>query len=335
MISSRGQRSQMEEEMANVYVTCRVFTEEIERLRIAGHTVVMRDAPGPIEPDELLENVGEADALMCLLSDRIDSEVIDRGKRLRIIANLGVGYDNIDVATAREHGIVVTNTPGALTETTADLAFALLLSAARRIVEADAYTRAGKFRGWELMQPHLGLDVYGKTLGIVGMGRIGTAVARRGHLGFGMPVLYHNRHRNELAERELDARWVPFETLLAESDFVCVHTPLTPDTRHLFDRDAFRRMKRTAILVNVARGPVVDEEALVWALETGEIAGAGIDVYEREPKVHPGLVKLGERVVLTPHIGSASEETRRALARIAVDNVLAVLAGKPPLTPVS
>lgn len=321
--------------MADIYVTCRVFAEEIERLRAAGHTVVMRDAPGPIGREELLTQVENADALICLLSDRIDKAVIDRGKRLRIIANLGVGYDNIDLATARKRGIVVTNTPGALTETTADLTFGLLLAAARRIVEADSYTRAGEFRGWELMQPHLGLDVYGKTLGIVGMGRIGTAVARRGHFGFGMPVVYYNRHRNEPAEQELDARWVPFAELLGESDFVCVHTPLTEETRHLFDRDAFRRMKKSAILVNVARGPVIDEEALVWALETGEIAGAGIDVYENEPEVHPGLIKLHERVVLTPHIGSASEATRRALARIAVDNVLAVLAGEQPLTPVS
>ncbi len=321
--------------MAKVYVTCRVFADEIDRLRAAGHAVVMRDAPGPIERDELLENVGEAEALICLLSDRIDAEVIARGERLRIIANLGVGYDNIDVAAARARGIVVTNTPGALTETTADLTFALLLAAARRVVEADAYVRSGEFRGWELLQPHLGLDVYGKTLGIVGMGRIGTAVARRGHLGFGMPVLYHNRHRNAPAEAELAARLVAFDELLEKSDYICVHTPLTSQTRHLFDRDAFRRMKRSAILVNVARGPVVDEAALVWALETGEIAGAGLDVYEREPLVHPGLVKLRERVVLTPHIGSASEATRRALAKIAVDNVLAVLAGKPPLTPVS
>ena len=320
--------------MARIYVTCRVFEDEIERLRTAGHDVTMRAEEGPISRDELLRSIGDADALICLLSDRVDAAVIAAAKRLRIIANLGVGYDNIDIAAAKKRGIAVTNTPGALTETTADLTFALLLSAARRIVEGDDYVRAGKFLGWELMQEHLGLEVFGKTLGIVGMGRIGTAVARRGRLGFGMDVLYCNRHRNIEAEDELGARHVPFAELLEKSDFICVHTPLTEETRHLFNKDAFRLMKDTAILVNVARGPVVDEEALVWALQSGEIAGAGIDVYEHEPEVHPGLVALHERVVLTPHLGSATVKTRRALAKIAVDNVLAVLAGDPPLTPV-
>jgi len=314
--------------VARVFVTCRVFPEEIDRLRAAGHSVVMRELPGPIGCQELLDGVRTADALICLLSDRIDAAVMEAGGRLVIIANLGVGYDNIDVSTATARRIVVTNTPGALTETTADLTFALLLAAARRIVEADAYTRAGSFRGWELLQPHLGLDVHGQTLGIVGMGRIGTAVARRGHCGFDMPILYHNRHRNEDAERELGATYVPFSELLESSDFVSIHAPLSQATRHLFDRDAFRRMKRTAILVNVARGPVVDEEALVWALEEGEIAGAALDVYEQEPKVHPRLTALHERVVLAPHIGSATTETRRGLARIAVTNVLAVLEGE-------
>ena len=321
--------------MARIYVTCRVFDDEIARLRAAGHDVRMRNEEGPISRDELLRSVGDADALICLLSDNIDAQVMAAGPNLRIIANLGVGYDNIDVCSARKRGIVVTNTPGALTETTADFTFALLLSAARRIVEGDEYVRAGKFLGWELMQPHLGIDVFGKTLGIVGMGRIGTAVARRGHLGFGMPVIYHNRYRNESAEHKLGARLVPFDELLTESDFICVHTPPTSETRHLFDKEAFQCMKSNAILVNVARGPVVDEAALVWALESGEIVGAGIDVYENEPKVHPGLLKLRERVVLAPHLGSATVKTRRALARIAVDNVFAVLAGDAPLTPIT
>lgn len=321
--------------MARIYLTCRVFEDEIERLRAVGHDVEMRDVPGLIPREELLEKVCDAEALICLLSDRIDTEVIDAAPVLKIIANLGVGTDNIDSAAAHAKGIVVTNTPGALTETTADFTFALLLAAARRIVEGDAFIRAGEFLGWELIQPQLGLEVYGKTLGIVGMGRIGTAVARRGHLGFGMRILYHNRSRNEGAEKELGALRVPFGEILQESDFVCVHTPLTPQTHHLFDREAFSRMRKSAILVNVARGPVVDEEALIWALEAGEIAGAGIDVYEREPEVHPGLVALHERVVLAPHIGSATVVTRRALAKIAVDNALAVLAGDPPLTPVT
>lgn len=321
--------------MPKIYVSCRVFADEIERLRAAGHDVTMRAEEGPISRDDLLRNVGDANALICLLSDKIDPQVLASAPHLEIIANLGVGYDNIDVPVARERGITVTNTPGALTETTADLTFALLLAAARRIVEADEYVRAGKFLGWELLQEHLGNEVFGKTLGVVGMGRIGTAVARRGHLGFGMNVLYHSRHRNTEAEAELGAYHVPFDELLQRSDFVCVHTPLTEETRHLFNRGAFRLMKNSAILVNVARGPVIDEEALVWALESGEISGAGIDVYEREPKIHPGLLRFKERVVLAPHIGSASVETRRRMAKIAVDNVLSVLSGHPPLTPVA
>ncbi|MCD5416341.1 D-glycerate dehydrogenase [Candidatus Bipolaricaulota bacterium] len=321
--------------MAEVYITCRVFEEEIERLRAAGHTVEMRDHPGPICHAELLTKIAAAEALICLLSERIDAEVIAAAASLKIIANLGVGYDNIDVEGAHAAGVIVTNTPGALTETTADLAFALLLAAARRVVEGDRFVRAGDFLGWELVGSQLGLEVYGKRLGIVGMGKIGTAVARRGRLGFGMKILYHNRRRNEEGEKELAAVHVPLEKLLEESDFICVHTPLTPQTRHLFDRQAFARMKDSAILVNVARGPVVDEEALVQALATGEIAGAGIDVYEEEPAVHPGLVGLQERVVLSPHLGSATVATRRAMAKIAVDNVLSVLAGAPPLNPVA
>jgi glyoxylate reductase len=321
--------------MAEVYVTCRMFPDEIDRLRSAGHTVTIRDEEGPVSRQELLSNVTDVEALICLLSDKIDKQVIEAGPQLKIIANLGVGYDNIDLITASRHGIVVTNTPGALTETTADLTFALLLSAARRIVEADEYVRSGGFLGWELLQKHLGCDVFGKTLGILGLGRIGKAVARRGHFGFNMKILYHNRHRDSDAEQEINAQYVSFEELLEASDFICIHTPLTEETYHLFDREAFRLMKNSAILVNVARGPVVDENALVWALESGELAGAGIDVYEQEPKIHAGLLKLKQRVVLSPHLGSATVQTRQVLAKIAVDNVISVLSGKEPLNQVS
>jgi glyoxylate reductase len=321
--------------MAKIYVTCKVFEDDIERLRSAGHTVEMRNCRGPIDQAELLKKIPAVNALICLLSERIDAEIITAAKNLKIIANLGVGYNNIDVEAARTAKIIVTNTPGALTEATADFTFALLLAAARRIVEGDTFVRAGKFLGWELTGPLLGLEVYGKTLGVVGMGKIGTAVARRGRLGFGMKVLYHNRGRNEEAEKEISALHVPLERLLKESDFICIHTPLTPQTHHLINRQSFTQMKSSAILVNIARGPVVDEEALVWALTTGKIAGAGIDVYEEEPAIHPGLISLQERVVLAPHLGSATEVTRRALAKIAVDNVLSVLAGAPPLNPVT
>jgi glyoxylate reductase len=318
-----------------VYVTHHIFPDEIDRLRAAGHRVELREEPGPIPTEVLTDKIRKAAALICLLPDRIDRSVITAGTELRIIANIAVGYENIDVAAAAEAGVVVTNTPGVLTETTADLTFALLMAAARRVPEADAYVRDGQFQGWELIQPQLGLEINGKTLGIVGMGRIGTAVARRGRLGFNMRILYHNLSQNREAERALAALRVRLETLLEESDFVSIHTPLTAQTHHMFNRDAFRRMKKSAILINAARGPVVDEAALARALETGQIAGAGIDVYEQEPKVHPGLISLRERVVLTPHIGSATNETRRAMTRIAIDNILEVLAGREPLNPVS
>ena len=304
-------------------------------MRAAGHEVETREAPGPVPQEKLLNKIGEVEALVCLLTDHIDAKVVAAGSKLRVIANIAVGYENIDLAAAKSAGIVVTNTPGVLTETTADLAFALLLAAARRVPEADAYLRSGAYQGWELIQPHLGLDVHGKTLGILGMGRIGTAVARRGRAGFDMNVLYCDQRPNAAADAEFQATLVSFKVLLERSDCISIHTPLTADTHHLFDKEAFRRMKKTAILVNAARGPIVDEAALVWALHRSEIAGAAIDVYEQEPHVHPELLALRERVVLLPHLGSATEETRRAMTRIAVDNVLAVLAGDAPLNPVS
>jgi glyoxylate reductase len=321
--------------MADVFSTTPLFPDQTRRFADAGHALRVREGDGPIDRGELLTGVREAEALVCLLTDRIDEEVLSSGRSLKVVADVAVGYENVDIEAARRLGILVTNTPDVLTEATADLTFALLLAAARRIAEADRAVRDGRFPPWSLDQPLLGMDVHGKTLGIVGMGRIGAAVARRGRLGFGMRILYHNRTRNEAAECELDAEYVSFDRLLADSDFISVHVPKTAETHHLFDADAFARMKATAILINAARGPVVDEAALAEALEASVIAGAGLDVYENEPTVHPKLLGLTERVVLAPHLGSATRETRHAMVRLAVDNVLAVLGGRAPTTPVT
>jgi glyoxylate reductase len=250
-----------------------------------------------------------------------------------VVSNVAVGYNNIDVTAARKRGVVITNTPEVLTETTADFAFTLLMAGARRVVEADRYVRTSQWKTWK-WDLLWGTDIHGKTLGVVGFGRIGRAVARRG-LGFGMRVLYYDTVRADAAaEQELNATPVDLDTLLRESDFVTLHTLLSADTRHLINERTLRLMKKTAVLVNAARGPVVEEAALVRALSERWIAGAGLDVFEEEPKVHPGLLTL-DNVTLAPHIASASGETRIAMATLAVRNCLAVLDGKPALTPVS
>jgi glyoxylate reductase len=287
----------------------------------------------PLSREELIDRLRDKDGLVCQITDHVDDGVLGAAPRLRVVANVAVGYNNIDVAAARRRGIVVTNTPDVLTDTTADFTWALLMATARRLIEADRFARSGQWKSWEFKRL-LGADVHGATLGVIGFGRIGRAVARRG-LGFGMRILYHDAVRADPAtERALSATFTDKSTLLRESDFVTLHCVLSPETHHLIDAPALRAMKRTAFLINAARGPIVDEAALVRALTEGWIAGAGLDVYEREPEIHPGLLGL-DNAVLAPHIASASEATRLKMATLAVDNCLAVLAGRPPLTPVA
>ncbi|MDI6917448.1 MAG: D-glycerate dehydrogenase [Thermoplasmatales archaeon] len=278
---------------------------------------------------ELIKKVKGKDALLCLLTDKIDSDVIKSNPDLKVISNCAVGFDNIDVKTANKHRIPVCNTPGILTETTADLTWALMLSAARRIVESDKFNRAGKFKGWDIML-FLGSDVYGKTLGIIGAGRIGTAVAERS-VGFNMKVLYcDNRRNKEIEKSPVNAKKVTLDRLLTCSDFVSLHVPLTKNTIHLIGEKELKKMKKTAYLINTSRGPVVDESALVKALKNKWIAGAGLDVYENEPRIAKGLSKL-DNAVLTPHTGSASHETRTLMALTAVENAIRIIKGKKPL----
>ncbi len=316
--------------MAEIFITRRVFRDAIDILKRERHTIDINDSDRILPVGELVKRAHGKAGLICLLNDRIDSVVMDELESLKVISNIAVGYDNIDIAAATQRGIMVTNTPGVLTETTADLAFALLLSAARRIPEADQFIRAGKFKNWQLMQPQMGVDIYEKTLGIVGMGAIGQAVAKRARKGFDMRVIYRSLSRKETAEKEYEAEFVEFDELLAMSDFISIHVPLTEKTKHMFTTQEFKKMKNTAILINTARGPVVDEAALVEAIKDGQIRGAALDVFEEEPSVHPELIKMEENVVLAPHIGSASIETRLRMAKMAARNMAKGLKGTRP-----
>ncbi len=277
---------------------------------------------------ELMERVRGADALLALLTDRIDAEVMAAaGPQLKIVANMAVGFDNIDLQAATHRGVMVTNTPGVLTDATAEHAWALLFAVARRIPESERYLRAGKFRGWGPLL-FLGSDISGHTLGIVGAGRIGCAMAIKSR-GFNMRVLYSDRSPKPHLESEIGARRVELEELLRQSDFVSLHVPLLPDTTHLIHAGSLSLMKRTACLINTGRGPLVDEAALAEALKNGVIAGAALDVFENEPAVHPELLKL-ENVVLTPHVASATIESRSMMATMAAENLVAGLAGEKP-----
>ena len=312
----------------SVFVTRALPGDPLPPLReIADVDVWPDEAPPPY--DELVRRAATSDALLTMLTDPIDTAVLDAGKRLRIVATMAVGYDNIDVAAATERGILVTNTPGVLTETTADLTFALLLAAARRIVEGDRLTRTGGWRSWH---PSflLGHDVYGATLGIVGLGQIGLAVARRAR-GFGMRILYHTTTRRPQAEAELGLEFVPLDRLLAESDFVTLHVYLSPQTRHLIGERELALMKPTAILVNAARGQVVDQRALYEALKQRRITAAALDVAAVEPIPPDDPLLTLDNVVLTPHIGSASVATRGRMAEMAVESILTVFRGGMPV----
>jgi|RhiMetdeSRZDD1v2_1073273.scaffolds.fasta_scaffold202758_2 glyoxylate reductase len=280
----------------------------------------------PLTPTALRQAVVDKQGVLCLVTDRIDASVLDAAAGLKVVSNVAVGYDNVDVAAATQRGILVTNTPGVVTESTADLTWSLLCSVARRIAEGDRYIRAGKWRDWTLLLM-AGNDIHGRTLGICGMGRIGQAVARRAK-GFQMRILYHNRQRLDSAvESELNATWVEKHTLLQQADFVSLHVPLSPATTHFIGAAELRLMRPTAYLINAARGPVVDEVALVQALQQGWIAGAALDVFEHEPHVPQALREL-ENVVLVPHIGSASVATRTRMAVMAAENLVAVLRGE-------
>jgi glyoxylate reductase len=305
---------------------------EALRLIPGDASVDYNDSLDALPKPELIARLRGKDGLICHIISSIDDEVLAAAPTVKVVANVAVGYNNIDVAAAHRRGVVVTNTPDVLTETTADFAWALLMATARRVVEADHFARSGQWHRWQ-WDLLLGADVHGKTLGLVGFGRIGRAVARRA-LGFNMRVLYQDAVGADVAvERELSVSRKELEAVLREADFVSLHTPFLPETRHLMNERTLRLMKKSAILVNASRGPVVDEAALVRALQEGWIAGAGLDVFEEEPKIHPGLIPL-TNVVLAPHIASASSDTRVAMATLAVRNCLAVLEGKPPLTPV-
>ncbi|HEX6927335.1 MAG TPA: D-glycerate dehydrogenase [Longimicrobiaceae bacterium] len=292
----------------------------------------LEELGGVAGPEGWEEHLAEAEALIALLTVRVDERLLQRAPKLRIVANAVVGYDNVDVEACRARGVVVTNTPDVLTDATADLAMALLLATVRRLPQAERSLRAGEFRGWGFWD-YLGGDLQGAILGILGMGRIGQAVARRAR-AFGMRIQYTNRSPvDPKVELELEARRVNWDTLLTTSDVLSLHAPATPETRHLLDAAALARMKPGSYLVNTARGTLVDETALVRALRDGPLAGAGLDVYEREPEVEAGLLEL-DNVVLLPHIGSATRATRESMASLAARNVRSVLTGGGPLTPV-
>ena len=310
-----------------VLVTREVFDETLDYL--GQHCEVESNQQDvSLDPETLAQRLKDKDGVACCLTDRIDEELLARCPRLKVVANIAVGYNNIDLAACTARGVMVTNTPGVLDDSTADLAFTLMLATARRLTEAEAYVRAGCWQGWHLKQL-LGVDVHHATLGIIGMGRIGQVIAKRA-LGFEMRVIYHNRTRLAPAiEQRLNATWVTRDELLAQADFVVLQMPYSPQTHHLIGEAELKKMKPGAILINSTRGGVVDDAALIRALKSGTIRAAGLDVFEGEPKLNPGFLEL-KNVVLAPHVGSSTQATRRAMAMTAAQNAVAALTGGTP-----
>ncbi len=299
----------------------------IESLKHAGFDVDVYTEDRPIPRKELIRKIPAYDALLAVLTEKVDRELLDVAGNLKIVANYAVGYNNIDVEACSQNHVAVTNTPGVLTESTADLTFTLILAVAKRIVEGDRLTRSGHFKGWSPLLL-LGSDITGKTLGIIGAGRIGTAVAARA-AGFDMPVLYHDTKNNEILDTRYKARLVSMDELLSHSDFISIHVPLTGKTNHMISTEEFAKMKPQAYLINTARGPIVDENALVQALRNKQIAGAALDVFENEPRLADGLAQFSN-TVLVPHIGSATVETRTKMALMAAENIIKMSQGKMP-----
>jgi glyoxylate/hydroxypyruvate/2-ketogluconate reductase len=310
-----------------ILVTREVFDETLEYLGQYCE-VESNQSDAAFVPEQLAQHAADKDGLMCCLTDRVDDGLLSRCARLKVVANIAVGYNNIDLAACTARGIMATNTPGVLDDSTADLAWALMLAAARRLTEVERYIRDGEWKGWRLKQ-WLGTDVHHATLGIVGMGRIGQVIAKRA-AGFDMQVIYHNRHRLDGAiERRLSATYMSLDELLARADFVILQVPYTPETHHLIGAAQLKKMKRNAVLVNSTRGGVIDDAALIEALKNGTIRAAGLDVFENEPRLNPGFLEL-RNVVLAPHIGSSTEATRRAMAMTAAKNLVAALTGQQP-----
>lgn len=315
-----------------IFVTRQIPDRGIHLLREKGHTVIISPLDRVLTKGELIQYLQQDryDAVLCLLTDKIDADVLDAtGKQCKIFANYAVGFDNVDVKAAAERGIVVTNTPGVLTDSVAEHTFTLMLATAHRVAESDRFTRAGNYKGWEPMLL-LGTDVSKKILGIIGLGRIGSRVAHHAVKGFGMKVLYHDVKRSEEFENEFRAQFKEnVDDIFREADFISLHIPLLPTTRHLVDSRHLGLMKKTAYLINTSRGPVVDEQALVAALRAGTIRGAALDVFENEPALASGLAEL-ENVILTPHTASATEETRQAMSELAAKNIVEALEGRVP-----